>query len=63
MRNLKKGEDLAKLQNVILMPLDVTNTEQIRSTCAAAIENYDVDVLLNNAGYGNFIGGDNRLAT
>lgn len=52
MRNLKKGENLAKLPNVVLMPLDVTNFEQIRKTCQKAIADYDVDVLFNNAGYG-----------
>lgn len=52
MRNPKKGEDLAKLPNVIVMPLDVTNTSQIKETCQKAIEKYDVDVLFNNAGYG-----------
>lgn len=52
MRNLKKGEDLAALPNVILMPLDVTNTQQIRETCQKALAEYDIDVLLNNAGYG-----------
>lgn len=52
MRNLKKGEEIAKLPNVVLMPLDVTNAEQIHQTCAAALAQYDIDVLLNNAGYG-----------
>lgn len=52
MRNPKKGEDLAKLPNVIVMPLDVTNISQIKETCQKAIEEYDVDVLFNNAGYG-----------
>ena len=52
MRNLKKGENLTNLPNVVLMPLDVTNSEQIRETCQKAIADYDVDVLFNNAGYG-----------
>lgn len=52
MRNLKKGADLEKLPNVILMPLDVTDFDQIKETCRTALEQYDVDVLLNNAGYG-----------
>lgn len=52
MRNLKKGEDLAKLPNVIIMPLDVTNSKQIHETCQKAISKYEIDVLFNNAGYG-----------
>lgn len=52
MRNLKKVGDLESLPNVVIMPLDVTNTAQIRQTCQKALAAYDVDVLLNNAGYG-----------
>ena len=52
MRNLQKGEDLAGLPNVVLMPLDVTNPNQVRETCQKALDEYDVDVLFNNAGYG-----------
>ena len=52
MRNLKKGENLAKLPNVVLMPLDVTDSVQIRETCQKALNEYDIDVLFNNAGYG-----------
>ena len=51
MRNLKKAGDLETLPNVIVMPLDVTDTEQIRQTCRKALAQYDIDVLLNNAGY------------
>ena len=52
MRNLKKAGDLESLPNVIIMPLDVTNTAQIRETCKKTLAAYDVDVLRNNAGYG-----------
>ena len=52
MRNLKKAGELETLPNVAIMPLDVTNPEQIRETCQKALATYDVDVLLNNAGYG-----------
>lgn len=52
MRNLKKGEELAKLPNVVLMELDVTNSAQIQEVCQKVLSEYDVDVLLNNAGYG-----------
>lgn len=52
MRNPEKRKDLAGLPNVVVMPLDVTDTEQIKETCHKALEQYDVDVLFNNAGYG-----------
>lgn len=52
MRNLKKAGDLNDLPNVTIMPLDVTDTAQIRETCQKAPAAHDVDVLLNNAGYG-----------
>lgn len=52
MRNLKKGEKLATLPGVVLMPLDLTDPQLIRDTCKRALEQYDVDVLFNNAGYG-----------
>ena len=52
MRNLEKGKDLTELPNVVIMPLDVADSEQIKATCRKVLETYDVDVLLNNAGYG-----------
>lgn len=52
MRNPEKGKELAELPNVVVMPLDVTDTEQVKETCRKALEQYDVDVLFNNAGYG-----------
>lgn len=52
MRNLKKGEELAKLPNVVLMELDITKPGQIEDTSRKALAEYDIDVLLNNAGYG-----------
>ena len=52
MRNTAKAGDLAELPNVIIMPLDLTNSGQIRQTCQKALAEYDIDVLLNNAGYG-----------
>ena len=52
MRDPKRGEDLAKLPHVVTMPLDVTDSAQIRETCQKALQEYDVDVLFNNAGYG-----------
>lgn len=52
MRDLGKAGDLFGLPNVVLLPLDLLNPQQIRETCGKALEEYDVDVLFNNAGYG-----------
>jgi NAD(P)-dependent dehydrogenase (short-subunit alcohol dehydrogenase family) len=52
MRNPEKETELTHLENVTLLPLDVTNFEQIRSTVAEAISLGKIDVVLNNAGYG-----------
>ncbi len=52
MRNPDAGADLASLENVTVLPLDVTNPEQIRTTVNQALELGDIDVVYNNAGYG-----------
>ncbi len=52
MRNPEKETELNQLENVTLLPLDVTNPEQINSTVAKAIALHAVDVVFNNAGYG-----------
>lgn len=52
MRNPEKETELTQLKNVILLPLDVTKPEQIKTTVAKAISLYSVDVVFNNAGYG-----------
>jgi len=51
MRNPEKETELTKLENVTLLPLDVTNLEQIKETANKAME-LGVDVVFNNAGYG-----------
>ena len=51
-RNPEKAGELADMENVVVMPLDLTDPARIRDTCAKALEKYDVDVLFNNAGYG-----------
>lgn len=51
MRQTEKETELSTLENVTLLPLDVTNPEQINTTVQAAIAQ-GVDVVLNNAGYG-----------
>jgi len=52
MRNLDNAGELADIPNVVIMPLDLNKPDQIRDTCKKALAEYDVDVLLNNAGYG-----------
>ena len=52
MRNPSKAGELAELSNVIVMPLDLTIPEQIKETCQKALEQFNIDVLFNNAGYG-----------
>jgi len=52
MRNPEKETELTKLENVTILPLDVTNAEQIKSTTEKAISLGNIDIVLNNAGYG-----------
>ena len=52
MRTPDDGADLAALEGVTVLPLDVTDPAQIKSTVAEALKLHDVDVVFNNAGYG-----------
>ncbi|TDO22963.1 SDR family oxidoreductase [Pedobacter duraquae] len=52
MRNPEKETELRQLPNVTILPLDVTNLEQIKSTVTKAIELHNIDVVFNNVGYG-----------
>ena len=52
MRNPEKETELSALENVTLLPLDVTDLQQIETTVGKAIEQYSIDVVFNNAGYG-----------
>jgi NAD(P)-dependent dehydrogenase (short-subunit alcohol dehydrogenase family) len=52
MRNPEKETELTKLENIILLPLDVTNAEQVNKTVQIALDLADIDVVFNNAGYG-----------
>ena len=52
MRSLEKETELAQLENVTLLPLDVTLTDQVNSTIQTAIQAGGIDVVFNNAGYG-----------
>jgi len=52
MRTPDKEQDLARVKNIVLLPLDITDAEQVLRTAAEAIALGDVDVVFNNAGYG-----------
>jgi NAD(P)-dependent dehydrogenase (short-subunit alcohol dehydrogenase family) len=52
MRSPDNEVELAKLAGVVLLPLDVTNREQIEAAAAKAIAAGGVDLVFNNAGYG-----------
>lgn len=52
MRNPEKETELSELPNMTVLPLDVTNTAQIKETITKLLDTQTVDVVLNNAGYG-----------
>ena len=52
MRKPEKENELDQLENVHLLPLDVTDLDQIDKTVQEAIDLHPIDVVLNNAGYG-----------
>jgi len=52
MRTPTKEHELARVGNIALLPLDITDAEQVLRTAAEAIALGDVDVVFNNAGYG-----------
>lgn len=52
MRRPENETELSQLENVTLLPLDVTNQEQIKSTVRKAASLSNIDVVVNNAGYG-----------
>ncbi len=52
MRNPEKETELTQLENITLLPLDVTQSDQIKNTVAKAIALQNIDVVFNNAGYG-----------
>lgn len=52
MRNPENETELDKLKDVILLPLDITQQDQIISVIEEVTHLYDVDVVMNNAGYG-----------
>ena len=52
MRSPASETELNQLENVTLLPLDVTNLLQIKETAAKALDSGEIDVVFNNAGYG-----------
>lgn len=52
MRNTAAAPELAQLEHVTILELDVTNALQIEKTIAHALTLGDIDVVFNNAGYG-----------
>jgi NAD(P)-dependent dehydrogenase (short-subunit alcohol dehydrogenase family) len=52
MRNIDKAKDLADLERVTVLQLDIAQTEQIRTAVATAVALAEVDVVLNNAAFG-----------
>ncbi|UOE51376.1 SDR family oxidoreductase [Mucilaginibacter sp. SMC90] len=52
MRKPENETELTQLENVTILALDVTDIEQIKSTVTKATGLFDIDVVVNNAGYG-----------
>jgi short-subunit dehydrogenase len=52
MRNPENEKELTQLENVTVLKLDVSKNEELEKTIAEVLESYNVDVVLNNAGYG-----------
>lgn len=55
MRNPEQETVLNKLENVLIVPLDVLDLESIQNAVKKSIHQFgQVDILLNNAGYGAY---------
>jgi short-subunit dehydrogenase len=52
MRNPDSEKELTNLENVTVLPLDVTDAKQIQKSVQEILKSRSVDVVLNNAGYG-----------
>ncbi len=52
MRNPAAGEDLRTHSSISVLPLDVSDAEQIRMVVASVLTENTVDVVVNNAGFG-----------
>lgn len=51
MRKPENETELTQLNNITLLPLDVTNVDQINETTQKALALGNIDVVFNNAGY------------
>jgi NAD(P)-dependent dehydrogenase (short-subunit alcohol dehydrogenase family) len=52
MRNPEKETELSALENVTLLQMDLTKPDQVKQAVNTAIALGDIDIVLNNAGYG-----------
>jgi NAD(P)-dependent dehydrogenase (short-subunit alcohol dehydrogenase family) len=52
MRNPQTEQELNLIDNISLLPLDVTDLAQIKQTTQKAMASGPIDVVFNNAGYG-----------
>lgn len=52
MRNPESETELTQLKNVSVLKLDVTDTKELEETVTQVLVNHEVDVVVNNAGYG-----------
>jgi NAD(P)-dependent dehydrogenase (short-subunit alcohol dehydrogenase family) len=52
MRNIEKGKDFEGMERVTVLPLDINDPEQIKTSASRAIALGNIDVVLNNAAYG-----------
>src|ERR1700749_3371396 len=52
MRSPEKEADLAKVERITLLRLDVTKPDEIAAAAKTALAAGPIDVLFNNAGYG-----------
>lgn len=52
MRTPENDTELQALDNVVVLPLDVSKPEQIENTVKSVAEKQKIDVVFNNAGYG-----------
>ncbi|MGS2740172.1 SDR family oxidoreductase [Sinomicrobium sp. M5D2P17] len=52
MRNPEKEQELTQLENVSVFKMDVTDLREIKSVVANVTNDYEIDLVMNNAGYG-----------
>lgn len=52
MRHPEEETELTGLTNITLLPLDISNPEEIKTAAGKALDTGDIDVVFNNAAYG-----------